>query len=91
MTSERPGVSTVRRVGGIWWRPDRLAWWIGVLFAIGSVLFLVPAVAALGSSPDWIPARVDVLAAAVQFPGTILFNVNTWNASRRASAPASST
>ena len=101
-----------------------MAWWIGVLFAIGSVLFLVPALASLGSSADWIgvtffvgsiffttasllqllaalnvphrlrgrpraswrrprawiPARVDVLSALVQFPGTILFNVNTWNA-----------
>src|SRR5881398_1360108 len=39
---------------GVWLRPDRLGWWIGALFAIGSVLFLVPALAALGSSAEWI-------------------------------------
>ncbi|HEY4280961.1 MAG TPA: YrhK family protein [Conexibacter sp.] len=115
----------------VWWRPDRLAWWTGLLFAIGSVLFLVPGVAALGSSADWIgvaffagsifftsaaglqllaasevphrarpaherrmlrprawlPRAVDWLAAAVQFPGTILFNVNTFEALNHALDP----
>ena len=37
-----------------WWRPDRPAWWVGTLFAIGSILFLVRALAALGSTADWI-------------------------------------
>lgn len=99
-----------------------------MLFAIGSVLFLVPGIAALGSSADWIsvaffvgsigftsaallqlvaasevphrgrpsherrrlrprawlPQRVDWLAASVQFPGTVLFNVNTFEAMSRA-------
>lgn len=112
----------------VWWRPDRLAWWMGVLFALGSILFLVPAVASLGSSADWIgvaffagsigftsasllqlvaasevphrgrpsherrmlrprawlPQRIDWLAAAIQFPGTILFNVNTFDAMNHA-------
>lgn len=79
---------------------------IGVLFAIGALLFLVPGVAALGTSADWIAvgfacgavfftaaallqllasrARLDVLAAAIQLPGTILFNVNTLDALNRA-------
>ncbi len=101
---------------------------MGVLFAIGSTLFLVPAVAALGSSADWIgvtffagsiffttasgvqlytaaevthrfkpkeerrplrprawlPATADWLSAAIQFPGTVLFNVNTFNAMKDA-------
>jgi len=111
---------------GVWWRPDLLGWWIGALFAAGATLFLVPGVAALGSSDRWIvvgfacgavfftcaaalqllaaseaphralhrrpplrprawmPARVDWIAAAVQFPGTILFNVNTLDALNRA-------
>lgn len=104
------------------WRPDRIAWWTGALFALGSLLFLIPGIAALGSDAPWIglgfaagsifftsaallllvaasevphrrrpkhertllrprgwlPQRVDWLAAAVQFPGTILFNVNTF-------------
>jgi hypothetical protein len=94
---------------------------MGVLFAAGSVMFLVPSLAATGSSADWIgitfvagsvcftsasliqlitaaelphrlrpraqrrplrprawlPATADWLSAAIQFPGTILFNVNT--------------
>jgi hypothetical protein len=79
---------------------------IGALFAVGSVLFLVPGLAALGSSAEAIAwgfalgavfftaaaalqlatarARLDVLAAAVQLPGTILFNVNTLDALDRA-------
>jgi hypothetical protein len=101
---------------------------MGLLFALGSILFLVPAVAALGSDADWIgvaffagsigftsasllqliaasevphrarpaherrmlrprawlPRTVDWLAAAIQFPGTILFNVNTFEAMDRA-------
>jgi hypothetical protein len=97
---------------------------MGALFTAGSTMFLVPAVAALGSSADWIgvtffcgsicfttasliqlvlasrvahrgrpraererlrprswlPARVDWVSAVVQFPGTLLFNVNTFAA-----------
>lgn len=115
----------------IWWRPDRAAWWMGVLFAIGSALFLGPAIASLWSSADavfvaffagsifftgaatvqlaaafevphrlrqrvgavrerplrprsWMPAHVDWLSAAIQWPGTILFNVNTFEALDRA-------
>jgi hypothetical protein len=107
-----------------WWRPDRPAWWVGTLFAIGSVLFLVPALAALDSTADWIgiaffcgsifftaasvlqlalaaqlphrlrpraqrrptrprawlPATADWLSAVIQVPGTVLFNVNTFDA-----------
>src|SRR5271166_6595388 len=33
--------------GSTWWAPGALAWWIGVLFAIGSVCF------ALGSFPPY--------------------------------------
>jgi hypothetical protein len=107
-----------------WCRPDRPAWWVGALFAIGSTLFLVPAIAALASTADWIgvtffcgsifftsasvlqlvlaaelphrlrpraerrpmrprswlPATADWLSAAIQFPGTVLFNINTFDA-----------
>jgi hypothetical protein len=108
----------------VWWRPDRPAWWVGTLFAIGSILFLVPALAALGSTADWIgvaffcgsifftsasvlqlvlaaelphrlrpraerrplrprawlPATADWISAAIQCPGTVLFNFNTFDA-----------
>ncbi|MFL5870336.1 MAG: hypothetical protein ACJ75R_04590 [Solirubrobacterales bacterium] len=107
-----------------WWRPDRPAWWVGTLFAVGSILFLVPALAALDSTADWIgvtffcgsifftaasvlqlvlaaelphrlrpraerrplrprawlSATADWLSAAIQLPGTVLFNVNTFAA-----------
>lgn len=97
MTTDDPGPR---------WGPGSADRWSGVLFAIGSVLFLVPGVAALGSSADWISvgfacgaffftsaaliqlggarARPDVIAAAVQLPGTVLFNVNTLAALDRA-------
>jgi hypothetical protein len=97
---------------------------MGVLYAVGSVLFLVPAVVSLWSSADavfvtffagsicftsaatlqliaafevphrlrpgrrsrplrpraWMPARIDWLSAAIQWPGTLLFNLNTFDA-----------
>jgi hypothetical protein len=112
---------------GIWWRPDRAAWWMGVLFAIGATLFLVPGVASLWSSANWVfatffagsifftsaatvqlvaafevphrlrtragtaherplrprswmPSHIDWLSAAIQWPGTVLFNINTFEA-----------
>ena len=112
--------------GGVWWRPDRIGWWIGVLFAIGSMCFAVAAIASQWASvtrpgigvtffvgsvffttaaglqfheainvqrgPErlsraafrrwfsWEPKRIDWLAAAIQFVGTLFFNVNTFAA-----------
>lgn len=40
---ERKHAGTVR-VGSTWWAPAARAWWIGVLFAVGSALFAVGAV-----------------------------------------------
>jgi hypothetical protein len=94
---------------------------MGVLFAIGSTLFLIPAIASINSKADWIgitffcgsifftsaslvqfvtasevphgrrvpasirrhprrwmPARADWASAAIQLPGTVFFNVNTF-------------
>ena len=111
---------------GVWWRPDRIGWWMGVLFAIGSTCFGVAATAsqwasvtrpgigitffvgsifftsaaflqlheAINAQPgpehltraafrrwwSWEPRRIDWLAAAVQFVGTLFFNVNTFAA-----------
>jgi len=112
--------------GGVWWRPDRIGWWIGVLFAIGSTCFAVAAIASQWASAprpgigitffvgsifftaaaglqfheainvergpehlsraafrrwwSWEPKRIDWLAAAIQFVGTLFFNVNTFAA-----------
>ncbi len=114
------------------WMPRKLNWWIGSVFALGSLLFLIgswlsldPALAQqvsmsttgvnrvffLGSIPftsaaylqlfqaanagrpapwketsrkrihwfGWEPMEIGWLSCALQFPGTILFNVNTFN------------
>jgi hypothetical protein len=39
-SSERP---EDRPRDGVWWRPDRAAWWMGLLFAVGSLCFAVAA------------------------------------------------
>jgi hypothetical protein len=110
---------------GIWWRPDRIAWWLGLLFGIGSACFALAALASMWSSASrpwigvtyfvgslffttaagiqwheainvqdgpelargafrrwwsWEPTRIDWLAGAIQFVGTIFFNVNTFAA-----------
>jgi hypothetical protein len=42
-----------RRAGhrdGVWWRPDRVTWWMGLLFAIGSLCFAVAAIASQWAS-----------------------------------------
>jgi hypothetical protein len=103
---------------------------MALLFATGSTMFLVPALAALGASASWIavtffagsifftsasllqlitaaevphrfrprgsrkplrprawlPSTVDWLGAAVQFPGTVMFNVSTFAAMNTALA-----
>ena len=59
---KRPAGSPNR--SGIWWRPDRLSWWIGVLFAIGSSCFLVAAVACQVSDPIGELGRAGVLRRA---------------------------
>jgi len=106
------------------WMPQQLNWWIGSVFALGSLLFLIgswlslnPSLAhrlamgtaavnrlfVLGSIPfttaaylqlfqaanagrssrqpirwfGWRPRELGWLSCALQFPGTILFNINT--------------
>jgi hypothetical protein len=87
--------------------PHHATWWIGVLFAIGSVCFLVApfpgflnlvgaeadaAVFFVGSlffttaaflqflSVSYRTHRVDWWSTAIQFAGTIYFNINTFRA-----------
>jgi len=42
--------------GSTWWAPFALAWWMGVLFAVGSICFALgsfpPYVTAVGATPD---------------------------------------
>ena len=115
------------------WMPQQLNWWIGIVFAAGSLLFLLGSVLSLtpglatkwsldatrinaifftGSIPfttaaylqlfqaanagefsaqgrqapqrimwfGWFPRNIGWLSCALQFPGTVLFNVNTFDA-----------
>jgi hypothetical protein len=53
--------------GSTWWAPRAIAWWIGVLFAIGSACF---ALGALPSYADGVGTNVDNLT---YFIGSIFF------------------
>lgn len=58
-----------RQRHGVWWRPDRAMWWIGVLFAIGSLCF---ALAAFVS--QWASAPRPGIGVTF-FVGSIFFTV----------------
>jgi hypothetical protein len=46
--TELPESEQQRR--GVWWRPDRASWWMGVLFAVGSLCFAMAAIASQWAS-----------------------------------------
>jgi hypothetical protein len=37
-------LSEGRQRHGVWWRPDRVSWWMGMLFAVGSLCFALAAI-----------------------------------------------
>lgn len=53
--------------GSKWWAPHRATWWIGVLFAIGSVCFL------LGPLPGFIQVVGSAADGTVFFVGSLFF------------------
>jgi hypothetical protein len=53
--------------GSTWWAPGAIGWWIGVLFAVGSVCF------ALGAAPGYVEAVGDHADAVTFFVGSIFF------------------
>ncbi len=55
------------RMGGIWWAPRSRSWWIGILFAIGSILF------ALGAVPGCAQALGRLLDSVTFFIGSLFF------------------
>jgi hypothetical protein len=55
------------RHGSTWWAPDAIGWWIGVLFAIGSICF------ALGAAPGYVEAVGDAADAITFFVGSLFF------------------
>ena len=56
-----------RRREGVWWRPDRLSWWMGVLFAVGSLCFAVAAIVS-----QWASAPRPAIGVTY-FVGSIFF------------------
>ena len=54
---------------GVWWRPDRVSWWMGLLFAIGSACFALAAIAS-----QWASAPRPAIGVTF-FVGSILFTV----------------
>jgi hypothetical protein len=54
---------------GVWWRPDRLGWWMGALFAVGSTCFAVAAIAS-----QWASASRPAIGITY-FVGSVFFTV----------------
>jgi hypothetical protein len=53
--------------GSVWWAPDALGWWIGVLFMVGSACF---AAGALPGYADWVGTSAD---NTTFFAGSLFF------------------
>jgi hypothetical protein len=58
-----------RRRQGVWWRPDRVSWWVGVLFAVGSFCFALAAIVS-----QWASAPRPAIGVTY-FVGSIFFTV----------------
>jgi hypothetical protein len=65
--SRRTQASRPSGAGSRWWAPHRASWWIGVLFAIGSVCFM------LGPLPGFIQLVGSSADGTVFFVGSIFF------------------
>ena len=61
--------TTSRRRQGVWWRPDRVSWWMGVLFAVGSLCFALAAIVS-----QWASAPRPAIGVTY-FVGSIFFTV----------------
>jgi hypothetical protein len=61
--------SDATRADGVWWRPDRVSWWMGLLFAIGSACFALAAIAS-----QWASAPRPAIGVTF-FVGSIFFTV----------------
>ncbi len=61
-----------------WWAPHRLAWWLAVLFSIGSALFVAGAAGSLAPSLFGGQWRMSVFAEGCYFTGALLFTAATY-------------
>jgi hypothetical protein len=55
------------RAGSSWWAPHSRSWWIGILFAVGSILF------ALGAVPGYAEAVGRLADSITFFVGSLFF------------------
>ena len=62
-----PAPSAPAPAGPRWWAPHRTSWWIGVLFAIGSLCFM------LGPLPGFIQLIGSAADGTVFFVGSVFF------------------
>ncbi len=67
LRSRRTHASPPSRAGSRWWAPHRASWWIGVLFAIGSVCFI------LGPAPGFVNLVGSAADGTVFFVGSVFF------------------
>ena len=67
LRSRRTHASPLPGAGSRWWAPHRASWWIGVLFAIGSVCFM------LGPFPGFINLVGSAADGTVFFVGSLFF------------------
>jgi hypothetical protein len=67
LRSRRIPASHRSRTGSRWWAPDRASWRIGVLFAIGSLCFM------LGPLPGFIQIVGSATDGTVFFVGSVFF------------------
>jgi hypothetical protein len=79
--SSKAGALPAKPVVNPWlqlWAPQRLAWWIAVLFVIGSACFAVASFAA--NWPQYCPAVLvhSGIINAVFFAGSIFFTLAAW-------------
>jgi predicted membrane protein len=70
-----------RQRHGVWWRPDRVSWWMGLLFAVGSLCFALAAIVS-----QWASAPRPAIGVTY-FVGSIFFTVAAylqWRSAARA-------
>jgi hypothetical protein len=72
-------LSESRQHHGVWWRPDRVSWWMGLLFAVGSLCFALAAIAS-----QWASAPRPAIGVTY-FVGSIFFTVAAYLQWRSAS------
>jgi hypothetical protein len=82
MTETAPGSTELpagRERHGVWWRPDRASWWMGLLFAVGSLCFALAAIVS-----QWASAPRPAIGVTY-FVGSIFFTVAAYLQWRSAS------